>query len=578
MIEKPAIELGTSGDRMFSMDLEALLRTRLLVQANSGGGKSWLLRRLAERLFGHVQVAILDPEGEFSSLRERFGFVLAGPGGETPADPRSAELLARRLLELKASAVCDLYELPKHDRHRWVRTFCEALIDAPKGLWRPLVVIVDEAHVYCPEKGAGESEASSAMIDLATRGRKRGLCAVFATQRLGKLRKDAAAELTNVLVGRTWMDVDRDRAADMLDVPRACREAFSAEIRSLAPGHFYAMGPALCTQRALVTVGPVITTHASIGPRHAASAPPTPEAVRALLPKLSDLPKEAVKKAQTEAELRDEINTLRGKLAEASVEKAPGDREQSLADLEIACVREELAAVRAELEWRLAFEDRLRKKLEEISASFDQALTKEEITRALAVTETPAHLVPTTVDQNEVRAELAHRIPAQEGLPRPRAAILEALSRLRAIGREPVPRQWVALLAHASPRSSAFANNLGAMRSAGLIEYAGGGTVQMTASGRRQAPARPAPLTQAELLRDVLGMLPRPQQAIVEALHRLGGRSMTREDLAAAAGASAGSSAFANNLGALRTLGAIEYGAGRTVRCADWLYLRGDRP
>lgn len=45
------IVLGKAGKKNVTLDLDVLLRTRLLVQANSGGGKSWLLRRLAEQLF-----------------------------------------------------------------------------------------------------------------------------------------------------------------------------------------------------------------------------------------------------------------------------------------------------------------------------------------------------------------------------------------------------------------------------------------------------------------------------------------------------------------------------------------------
>ena len=105
------IEIGRAQGRAVTLDLATLLGTRLLVQANSGGGKSWLLRRLAEQLFGKVPVWITDPEGEFASLRERFGFVLVGKGGETPVDPRTAPLVAHKLLELGASAVFDLYDL-----------------------------------------------------------------------------------------------------------------------------------------------------------------------------------------------------------------------------------------------------------------------------------------------------------------------------------------------------------------------------------------------------------------------------------------------------------------------------------
>jgi len=80
------------------IDLMALVDTRLLVQANSGGGKSMLLRRLLEQTHHAIQHLVIDPEGEFSSLREKFDYVLAGKGGDTPTDPRSAKLLAERLL------------------------------------------------------------------------------------------------------------------------------------------------------------------------------------------------------------------------------------------------------------------------------------------------------------------------------------------------------------------------------------------------------------------------------------------------------------------------------------------------
>lgn len=154
------IVLGQAGGHAARLDVDKLLRSRMLIQANSGKGKSWLLRRIAEQLFGKVQVILVDAEGEFPTLREKYAYVLVGKGGETPADPRSAALVAHTLLKLRACAVCDLYEMKPYARHEWVQKFCDALIDAPKELWHPCVVIVDEAHTFCPEKGSGESVAA----------------------------------------------------------------------------------------------------------------------------------------------------------------------------------------------------------------------------------------------------------------------------------------------------------------------------------------------------------------------------------------------------------------------------------
>lgn len=302
---------GIKAGKDVYLDLDVLLRTRLLVQASSGKGKSWLLRRLCEQIFGKAQIIVLDPEGEYATLREEYDFVLVGQGGETPADPRTAELLAHRLLELRASTVCDLYDLKPTVRHEFVAAFLDALIEAPKKLRHSVVVIVDEAHLFCPEKGAGESLASESMISLATRGRKRGLAAIFATQRLSKLRKDAEAELHNYLIGGTFLDVDRKRAADALGVYGKDVHPFFDEIKMLERGRFYGLGPAIAPERILIAIGKVKTTHPDSGTfKEATTPPPPPAKIKALLPQLADLPKEAGERLKTEAELRARIREL----------------------------------------------------------------------------------------------------------------------------------------------------------------------------------------------------------------------------------------------------------------------------
>jgi hypothetical protein len=307
------VAIGTNAEgKTISIDLNTLITSRLLITANSGGGKSYLVRRLLEESFGKIQQIVIDPEGEFATLREKYPYVLVGPGGETPADIRSASLLAEKLLALNASAICDIYEMKTLQRHAWVRLFLEALINAPKKLWHPCLVIVDEAHIFCPEKGMGESEALGAMTDLCTRGRKRGFCAVFATQRLSKFSKNASAELQNRLVGPTFEDVDRERSVKVLGVAKAEEKKFLNEIQLLEPGNFYALGRAISLTRELVKVGKVQTSHPQPGSsKYSAAPPPAPEEVSKFLPQLADLPKSAEEKAKTETELRKENRELK---------------------------------------------------------------------------------------------------------------------------------------------------------------------------------------------------------------------------------------------------------------------------
>lgn len=294
-------------------DLDTLVNTRLLVQANSGAGKSWALRRLLEQTHGHVQQLVIDPEGEFASLRAKFDYVLAArTGGDTVADPRSAKLLAERLLELGVSAILDIYELKPHERVKFVRLFVDALVEAPKHLWHPALVVLDEAHVYCPEQG--DAESADAVKGLATRGRKRGFCLVLATQRLSKLHKDAAAECNNKLIGRSSLDVDMKRASDELGFTTKEQRL---SLRDLGNGEFFAFGPALSHRVTKVHVGTVQTEHPKAGSHLASVVPPPTEKVRAVLSKLADLPAEAEAREKSIDDLKRDNATLRRQLTEA---------------------------------------------------------------------------------------------------------------------------------------------------------------------------------------------------------------------------------------------------------------------
>src|SRR3546814_5474665 len=72
---------------------------------------------------------------------------------------------------------------------RCAAAFLAGLFDAPREHWYPALVIVDEAQLFAPSGAAEVSEDArrgslSAMANLMSRGRKRGLAGVIATQRL----------------------------------------------------------------------------------------------------------------------------------------------------------------------------------------------------------------------------------------------------------------------------------------------------------------------------------------------------------------------------------------------------------
>lgn len=538
------IDLGRAATGPARIDLDVLLRTRLLIQANSGGGKSWLLRRLAEQIFGKVPVVIIDPEGEFASLREQFDFVLVGKGGEAPAHAASAGVLARKLLELGASAVCDLYEMTVEDRHAWVAAFLEGLVDAPKALWRPLVVMVDEAHLFAPEKGAGESAAVESMMALATRGRKRGYCAVYATQRLGKLRKDAAAELQNVLVGQTFIDVDRERAADALGIPRARKAKFFDEIKTMPPGRFFGFGRAISTDPVLIRVGPVRTTHPEPGDAtRAVDPPPPPAKIRHLLPQLADLPRIADDENRDSrglraelARLQAEIERLRAVVAAPKIERVPE-------------IPPELLRAIAATEDRLAGALQAHRELARLAQTFGNG---KRTARPVAV----AASSPGTQQVPHPPRKPAAVGPANERRTLVRGA-RQILQVLAARHPEPLSRSQIATLARMAPKGSTLRTYLGILATKRLISRSDADLYAITAAGIAIAGPVVQPTSPAELVAMWRQKLTGKAKALLDVAAREHG-PFQKQDLARRVGLEEASSTFRTYFGHLRAKGLVQ--------------------
>src|SRR5690606_4894862 len=259
------IDMGTtSTGTPARLDLEELLATRLLVQGNSGSGKSHLLRRLLEQSAQWVQQCVIDPEGDFVTLADLCGHVVVD------AARTEAELtrIAGRIRQHRVSCVLNLEGLDVEQQMRCAAAFLGGLFDADRDYWYPMLVVVDEAQIFAPAIAGEVSDEArklslGAMTNLMCRGRKRGLAGVIATQRLAKLAKNVAADASTFLMARTFLDIAMARAADLLGMERRQAEMF----RDLQRGHFVALGPALSRRPLPLVIGAVETSARSSSPK-----------------------------------------------------------------------------------------------------------------------------------------------------------------------------------------------------------------------------------------------------------------------------------------------------------------------
>ena len=257
-------EIETGGQ--FGLSLAKLISGRLLIQGTSGAGKSWTLRRLLEQTLGQIQQIVVDPEGEFKEFATRFDLLLLDA---SKLDASTLAIAAARAREHQVSLVLDMSELQPDEQMIALTAFFKPLVAAPREHWSPCLVAVDEAHLFAPFGGWSELPAVrkaciASMIDVMSRGRKRGLVGILATQRIARLHKSVLSDILNFLIGLNTLDLDIKRAAETIGWES--RKA-SDRLPALMPGEFIAVGPAFIRSPTGVKIGDVQSVHLGATPQ-----------------------------------------------------------------------------------------------------------------------------------------------------------------------------------------------------------------------------------------------------------------------------------------------------------------------
>ncbi len=526
------------------VDLETFVGTRGVFIANSGGGKSYALRTLVEQSAKHVQWILIDPEGEYSSLRQMFPeMLLIGKEGELPVDVRSAKLLARKIMENRVSTIVDLYSLLEI-RAAWTAEFIAALINLPRDLWSPVVVAIDEAHRLAPETPTGNREereqlnrSRRAIIMLADSGRKQSRGAIIASQRVSKLAADARAELRNRFIGLTVQDLDRDRAADDLGFTKAQ----ARELRDLNAGEFYVYGPAFVNLKGIVKIKFDLpqTKHPKPGSQRLLDVPPASEALKLIVTQIGDLPKQAEEEAHDLAAAQRRVVQLERELKARPVQVQP-KVERIVDRVEVPIFKDGEVA-------------RLQNVSDQLVTVGNQlVVVSREITGAIQaaarIRPLPASATITKVHQAAPAAPAPS--PASDlRLPKAERSILTVLAQY------PDGRtlNQVALLAGYAVGTGGFNNAIGALRSKGYI-HGGKDQLRITEHGYEAlGPVEPLPTGQA-LIDYWRGKLGKAERAAFEVLVRIYPDEIDRDALAAEAGYTPGTGGINNAISRLRTL------------------------
>lgn len=538
-------------------------------------GKTYTATYLAEKLFERgIPFITFDPTGVWRFLRvpgngRGYPIVVAGgEGADLPLNEASAPKIVEAAMQGGVSLVINLFDekLSKASWRRIVKDCISVLIhkNHKHGLRH---IFLEEAAEFVPQKVL-DGEVYAVIEKLARMGGNFRLGYTLINQRSQEVNKAVLELCENLFLHRQrgknalenlkkWLEVASDDDADSI----------MKSISNLDTGKCWAwMGG---SDPVLIKVPAKNSFHPDRRVMHGNTSATTAQAVdvgtfvsglKNALPAI-----EADAKANDPAELRKEIAALKKQIAKPAVDIPAVDEPR---------IRSEgynagWAAAMRELNKERAAHA---KTLSAVSDALARA--QRLIPDAPPPVQSVAPVAPKLVASRPIAsrpAPVAHTTPP-DGLSSRHMRILNAVAWWKAAGIEEPTRAQVAGAAGYAPSNGNFNNLVGAVKTAGLIEYPTPGTVRLTAAGETTAEHQEVPTTE-ELHGRVRAILESRHVKLFDAVVSAYPDALTREQLAEATGYQPGNGNFNNLVGKLSGLEIVTYPQPGHVRAADWLFL-----
>ncbi len=207
-----------------NIDESNLVVGRSCVVAQSGGGKSYGIAVICEELLKKkIGFTIIDPEGEYSSLKQKFDLLLISDSGDINFDVDFLKL-SQKVLENNIPVIFNT------DNKELISAWLTNLFN---NCTTPYLVIIEEADKFVPQRG----ENLSIIHEIAKRGRKRGLGLLIASQRPALINKDVLSQCNYQFIGKLTLENDISSIRHFF--------SSSSELKKLPllkPGYFYLIG------------------------------------------------------------------------------------------------------------------------------------------------------------------------------------------------------------------------------------------------------------------------------------------------------------------------------------------------
>lgn len=532
------------------------------ILGRKGSGKTYAAGKLAECLLeAGCQTVVLDPVGNWYGLRldrsgkKPSGFdlpILGGEHGDVPLEPGAGNIVADFLIDTGSSAVLDVSSFRKGQRKDFVATFAEQLFHRKKSRRTPLMLIIEEAQVFAPQRaGHGEERMLGAIEDIVRLGRNYGIGSVMISQRPQSVNKEVLNQAEPLIVFQLVGRHERKAVEDWVVHAGADIDEPLRELPSLQPGDCFVWSPAWLHIFERTRFLQKRTFDASATPK-IGEEPSTPQRLSPVnLQSLQTAMADTIERAKADdpKALRAEIARLKKQLADR-----PAEPDQRAVDQAVAARdrhwNKELARLTSELR-------DLHSRLQRIAQIADCPEPAEVTVQTPAATPPARPAVRTPAPRTSSQPATA----TDERLRPAHTRILNALAWLETMGLRTPARSICAAIAGVSPKSSSFSNDVSRLSSLEHLRYPQSGQLELTDSGRSLAEYPTAPPTLEEV-QNAWRRCPALRPAHIRLLDVLIEHfpdAVSREQLAEAAGVSPNSSSFSNDVSRLSSMGLATY-------------------
>jgi len=189
--------------------LEEIIGQCIAILGIRGSGKSNTAGVIFEELLHHnYPMSIVDIEGEYFGLKERYEVLVVGTGEgvEIEIDADCAGEIAQVSMEQNVPVVLDLSGFLSEERTELLKEYLTSLWNLAAKLRRPYIIGIEEAHEFIPQ--GVKTELKEMIARVALRGRKRGLGAIIVSQRSAKVDKDVLSQAGILFLHRVVHEVD----------------------------------------------------------------------------------------------------------------------------------------------------------------------------------------------------------------------------------------------------------------------------------------------------------------------------------------------------------------------------------